>query len=167
MCLDGDLFLSLFLLRVLPFRNHLFFFPHIPAVQYHLLGVLSPSSHSYVLLSKKPCSTPAKSPSFFCNNPYSPTCIPALVLHNCSGEAGKAAPDQVALEILVVCRACMLPYYLVKEWQTFSHVPSPSLNGSSWILLSASVITGKCAMDSCIASRLSIRDRDQLKNWST
>lgn len=97
-CLDGDLFL----LPVFPFRNHLFFFPHIPAAEYLLgpVGLLSPSSHNDVLLSKKPRSPPAKSPSF-CNSPYSPTCSPAAVLCDRRGEPGKAAPDQVALEILV------------------------------------------------------------------
>lgn len=117
-------FLSLFLLPVLPFRNHLFFFPHIPAVEYHLLGLLSPSSHSSVLLFKNPCSTSVKSLSFSCNSSYSPTLIPALVLHDWWGEASKAAADQVALEILVVCGACTLHYCLVKEWQTFPHIPS-------------------------------------------
>lgn len=129
-CLDGDLFLP----PVFPFRNHLFFFPHVPAAEY-LLGpvdLLSPSSHNDALLSKKPCSPPAS----FCNSPYSPTCSPAPVLHDWRGEAGKAAPDQVALEILVVRWAFLLPYYLVKEWRAFPHTPDP--------LSKAAAHTAKC-----------------------
>lgn len=164
MCLDGDFFLSLFLLPVLLFRNYLFFFPHIPAVKYHLLGLLSPSSHSYVLLSKKPCSSPAKSPSFFCNSPFSPICIPAgLVRGGRQSSTRSGSPGDPG------CVGGLHASLLLGEG--VASISSHTLTFSHWQQLDTakgiSYHRQMCYMGSCFASGLSIRDRDQLKNSIT
>lgn len=104
-CLDSDLLSSARISFLPPFYP----FSRLPFGAHRSpFSIFTSFSHNYILLSKKPCSPPAKSLSLL---------VTFLHWSVLDGWGGEAAPNQAALETLARSWAGLLPYCLVKEWQ--------------------------------------------------